>query len=257
MNEIPLCCSVRLRAGHSPDIFPEKVKNISKLQELKSYWWLGGWTVSLADVVLIFLSNAKLALSSYGAIRGLSWVLLNAMISVLPGSVVHHEVNEGVNGMDNEGDDAEPQPGGGPLPGVLRHGGERSGQPYERPRTDTVDEETWYNSLLFCTSSIWVWEGEDTWDNNRGEGLPYESVESRKGDFPRVWIWHLNRKETSHHMTGSCKSQNQSSYFIHFLPLIRSICQHVGTCHPIARSHPSRQDISTSTHLLSDLAIKM
>ena len=104
---------------------------------------------------------------------------------------------------------------------------------------------------------VWDMRWEATWNNDRGEGLPYESVESRKGDFPRVWIWHLNRKETSHHMTGSCKSQNQSSYFIHFLPLIRSICQHVGTCHPIARSHPSRQDISTSTHLLSDLAMRM
>ena len=44
--------------------------------------------------------------------------------------------------MDNEGDDPEPYTSGGPFPGVLSYGRHRSGQPQERPGTDTVDEET-------------------------------------------------------------------------------------------------------------------
>ena len=46
----------------------------------------------------------------------------------LPRGVVHGEVNHGVDGVDDEGDDAEAEAGGGPLPGVLRHVGQGPAQ---------------------------------------------------------------------------------------------------------------------------------
>ena len=44
--------------------------------------------------------------------------------------------------MNNEGDDAQPEAGGGPLPGVLRHVGESPAQTHQGGGTQAVDGET-------------------------------------------------------------------------------------------------------------------
>ena len=60
---------------------------------------------------------------------------------MIPGGVVHHEVNEAVDGVHDEGDGAEPDAGGGPLPAGLRHVGDRLGHARQRVGADPVDGE--------------------------------------------------------------------------------------------------------------------
>ena len=60
---------------------------------------------------------------------------------MIPGGVVHDKVDEAVDGMDNEGDGAEPDPGYGPLPAGLRHVGDRPGHPRQRVGADPVNGE--------------------------------------------------------------------------------------------------------------------
>ena len=50
---------------------------------------------------------------------------------LVPGGVVHDGVYEGVDGVHDEGDDAEPDAGGGPLPARLRHVRQRPGQAHQ------------------------------------------------------------------------------------------------------------------------------
>ena len=65
---------------------------------------------------------------------------------LLPGGVVHDGVYEGVDGVHDEGDDAEPDAGGGPLPARLRHVRQRPGQTHQREGADAVDGEAWAQS---------------------------------------------------------------------------------------------------------------
>ena len=60
----------------------------------------------------------------------------------MPCCIIHSKVDEGVDRMNNEGDDAQPEAGGGPLPGVLRQVRQSSGQPHQGGRTQPVDGET-------------------------------------------------------------------------------------------------------------------
>ena len=60
---------------------------------------------------------------------------------IIPGGVVHHEVDEAVDGVHDEGDGAEPDAGGGPLPAGLRHVGDRLGHARQRVGADPVDGE--------------------------------------------------------------------------------------------------------------------
>ena len=62
---------------------------------------------------------------------------------LVPGGVVHDGVYEGVDGVHDEGDDAEPDAGGGPLPARLRHVRQRPGQAHQREGADAVDGEAW------------------------------------------------------------------------------------------------------------------
>ena len=65
---------------------------------------------------------------------------------LVPGGVVHDGVYEGVDGVHDEGDDAEPDAGGGPLPARLRHVRQRPGQTHQREGADAVDGEAWAQS---------------------------------------------------------------------------------------------------------------
>ena len=51
-------------------------------------------------------------------------------------------MDEVVNGMDDEGNGPESDAGDCPLPSRLRHGRQRPGQPVQRHRAQTIDEES-------------------------------------------------------------------------------------------------------------------
>ena len=60
---------------------------------------------------------------------------------LIPGGVVHHEVDEAVDGVHDEGDGPQPDAGGGPLPAGLRHVGDRLGHASQRVGADPVNGE--------------------------------------------------------------------------------------------------------------------
>ena len=99
---------------------------------------------------------------------------------LLPGGVVHDGVYEGVDGVHDEGDDAEPDAGGGPLPARLRHVRQRPGQTHQREGADAVDGEAWAQLWRHVSPPKMICS---TWHYHRSEGLPHQSIESCQSDF--------------------------------------------------------------------------
>ena len=61
----------------------------------------------------------------------------------LPCGVVHSVMNERVDGVYDEGDDAQPEGGGGPLPGGEGDVGGSAGEGEQGGGAQPVDHETW------------------------------------------------------------------------------------------------------------------
>ena len=66
---------------------------------------------------------------------------MNHLVILIPGGVVHHKVDEAVDGVHDEGDGPEADAGGGPLPAGLRHVGDRLGHARQRVGADPVNGE--------------------------------------------------------------------------------------------------------------------